>query len=129
MSTTPTDVADRLFDAIERGDLKTVVGLFDPDVTMHKTGDARDSDRARLVKIISGFIASTAERHYRVLDRRQFDGGFVQQHVLHATTAHRVSIAARVCIVVRFGPDGLITRIDEYFDPAELRPLLTDGSQ
>ena len=30
----------------------------------------------------------------------------------------------RVCIVIKVGSDGLITRIDEDFDPAEIAPLL-----
>jgi hypothetical protein len=30
----------------------------------------------------------------------------------------------RVCIVIKLGANGLITKIDEYFDPAELEPLL-----
>jgi hypothetical protein len=30
----------------------------------------------------------------------------------------------RVCIVIKLGADGLITRIDEYFDPAAMAPLL-----
>jgi hypothetical protein len=35
------------------------------------------------------------------------------------------SIAMRVCMVIKLGANGLISRIDEYFDPAELAPLLT----
>ena len=34
------------------------------------------------------------------------------------------SIAMRVCIVIKLGANGLINRIDEYFDPAETAPLL-----
>ncbi len=30
----------------------------------------------------------------------------------------------RVCIVIRVGADGLIERIDEYFDPAQIAPLI-----
>jgi len=30
----------------------------------------------------------------------------------------------RVCLVVKLGANGLISRIDEYFDPTELAPLL-----
>ena len=30
----------------------------------------------------------------------------------------------RVCIVIKLGANGLINRIDEYFDPAETAPLL-----
>jgi ketosteroid isomerase-like protein len=29
----------------------------------------------------------------------------------------------RVAIIIRVGRDGLITRVDEYFDPAALDPL------
>ena len=34
----------------------------------------------------------------------------------------------RVCIVIKIDADGLISRIDEYFDPAELAPLVRDSS-
>jgi hypothetical protein len=30
----------------------------------------------------------------------------------------------RVCIVIKLNGNGLINRIDEYFDPADLAPLL-----
>jgi hypothetical protein len=30
----------------------------------------------------------------------------------------------RVCIVIKVNNDGLITRIDEYFDPADMAPIL-----
>ncbi|MBY0390516.1 MAG: DUF4440 domain-containing protein, partial [Mycobacterium pseudokansasii] len=51
--------------------------------------------------------------------------GFVQQHVLHAAGQTGQSIALRVCIVIKLDTEGLINRIDEYFDPAELAPLLS----
>ncbi|HYB80980.1 MAG TPA: DUF4440 domain-containing protein, partial [Mycobacterium sp.] len=42
----------------------------------------------------------------------------------HATGHAGQSISMRVCIVIRVGPNGLIDRIDEYFDPAEIAPLI-----
>ena len=30
----------------------------------------------------------------------------------------------RVCIVIRVGSNGRLDRIDEYFDPAEIAPLM-----
>jgi hypothetical protein len=30
----------------------------------------------------------------------------------------------RVCIVIKVGTTGLVERIDEYFDPAEIAPLM-----
>lgn len=117
-------VADQLFEAIERSDATTVEQLFSPGIAVWKTGDDRDSDRARSVRIIAWFIDSTLDRRYQILDRQAFDGGFVQQHILHATANSGQAIAMRVCIVVKVDADGLITRIDEYFDPAEITPLM-----
>lgn len=119
-----TDIADRLFDAIEHSDIAMVEQLFSPDVAVWKSGDVRDNDHARSVRIIAWFVNATVDRRYEVLDRQLFDGGFVQQHVLHATGRTGASIAMRVCIVIKLGADGLITRIDEYFDPAAMAPLL-----
>jgi hypothetical protein len=60
-----------------------------------------------------------------VLDRRLFGDGFGQQHILHATGRNGGSISMRVCIVIKLGVNALISRIDEYFDPAELAPLVS----
>lgn len=119
------DVAHRLFDAIERGDKAGVARLWADDVAVWHAGDSRDNDRIRALKVIDWFINVTAERRYEVLDRQFFDGGFVQQHVLHATGRDDALIALRVCIVIKVGTDGLIHRIDEYFDPKDIAPLFT----
>ncbi|WP_024444719.1 nuclear transport factor 2 family protein [Mycolicibacterium iranicum] len=124
MGGTQADVANRLFGAIEGSDIDTVAQLFSPDVAVWKSGDTRDNDHSRSVKIINWFITTTSERRYEILDRRHFEGGFVQQHILHATARTGAAIAMRVCIVIKVDEGGQITRIDEYFDPAEIRPLL-----
>ena len=76
------------------------------------------------MRVIAWFMDTTTERRYEILDRQFFDGGFVQQHILHATGRNGGSISMRVCLVIKLGANGLINRIDEYFDPAELEPLL-----
>jgi len=123
-SSATLDVADRLFDAIARSDKAAVRQMFGEDVLVWHSGDTRDSKKERAARIIDWFINATTDRRYEVLDRQFFDGGFVQQHVLHADGRNGNSIHMRVCIVIKVGPDGLITRIDEYFDPAEMAPLL-----
>ncbi|ULE33490.1 nuclear transport factor 2 family protein [Mycobacterium sp. IDR2000157661] len=120
---TVTDVADRLFHAIETGDREGVQHLWSDDVVVWKVAD-RDRDKDRALRVINWFIDATTQRRYEVLDRRLFDGGFVQQHILHASGRNGGSIAMRVCLVVQVGANGLIGRIDEYFDPAEMAPLL-----
>jgi ketosteroid isomerase-like protein len=118
------DVANRLFGAIANGDITAVTALFNDDVLVRHSGDTRDSAKERALRIIDWFIGSTTDRRYEIVDRQFFDGGFVQQHILHANGRNGESIAMRVCIVIKVGADELITRIDEYFDPAEMAPLL-----
>jgi ketosteroid isomerase-like protein len=118
------DVADRLFGAIERGEYDTVAGMWADDVTVWHTGDSQDNDRVRALKVIRWFMRNTTARSYEILDRQYFDGGFVQQHVLRASQSEGSSIEMRVCIVIKVDAEGRITRIDEYFDPADMAPLL-----
>ena len=125
---TIVDVADRLFTAIEKSDMAAVDRLWSSDVAVWRVGARRDDDKARALRVIDWFITATTERHYEILDRQLFGdasvGGFVQQHILHATGHAGQSIAMRVCIVIRVGTDALIERIDEYFDPAQIAPLI-----
>jgi ketosteroid isomerase-like protein len=119
------EVADQLFAAIERGDERRLDDLLAGDVAVWRAGAQRDDDKERAMKVLRWFIRVTAERSYQVLDRQLFDDGFVQQHILHATGTRGGLIALRVCIVIKVGVNDLITRIDEYFDPAELAPIMS----
>jgi ketosteroid isomerase-like protein len=117
-------VADRLFTTIEKGDKAAIERMWSDDIAVWRVGARRDNDKARALRVIDWFIDVTTERRYEILDRALFASGFVQQHILHATGHAGQSISMRVCIVIRMGPDGLIGRIDEYFDPAEIAPLM-----
>jgi hypothetical protein len=89
-----------------------------------KSAEPEDQAKNRALRVIFWFMKTTTERRYEILEREFFDGGFVQQHILHATSHKGGSISMRVCIVIKVGADGLISKIDEYFDPAEIAPLL-----
>ncbi|KQH77179.1 ketosteroid isomerase [Mycobacterium gordonae] len=130
---TITEVADRLFSAIEKGDRETVASMWGDDVAVWRTDGRRDpttcDDKPRALRVIDWFLSTTATRGYEILDRQVFENGFVQQHVLHATGHGGQSIAMRVCIVIKVDKEGLINHIDEYFDPADLAPLLVRDSR
>jgi len=128
LRSTVEDVADRLFTAIENGDAATVEALWDDDVLVWKSAEPEEQAKMRALRVIAWFMNTTTARRYEILDRQFFDRGFVQQHVLHATGKRGGSISLRVCIVIKVGAGGLITKIDEYFDPAELEPLLRAGN-
>ncbi|OMC24350.1 DUF4440 domain-containing protein [Mycobacterium colombiense] len=125
---TVLDAANRLFTAIERSDVAAVDAMWSNDIAVWRVGSRRDDDKARAMRVIDWFIGATTQRRYEILDRQLFDDGstrgFVQQHILHATGHAGQSISLRVCIVIRVGTDGLIERIDEYFDPAGIAPLM-----
>src|ERR1700754_3633742 len=124
LRSTVADVADRLFAAIENGDAATVEALWDEDVQVWKSAEPEDQVKKRALRVIFLFMDTTTERRYEILDRQFFDRGFVQQHILHAKGRNGGLIAMRVCIVIKVGASGLINKIDEYFDPAAIAPLL-----
>jgi ketosteroid isomerase-like protein len=124
---TIVDVADRLFAAIEKSSTAGVDRLWSTDIAVWRVGARRQRQgsraaRDRLVHRLVHHRDHTAS--LRDPDRRVFDGGFVQQHVLYATGHAGQSISMRVCIVIRLDITGLIDRIDEYFDPPEIAPLI-----
>jgi ketosteroid isomerase-like protein len=123
-----TAIADRLFAAMEAGDVDTLAGMWSDDVAVWQSADGRTRDKARGLRVIAWFVAASSDRHYDVLSRRLFDGGFVQQHVLHGTAIDGTPYSMRVAMIIEVGADGLITRIDEYFDPAALAPLLNPAA-
>ena len=120
-------IADRLFSAMEAGDLDAVAAMFSEDVAVWHAGDGKTRDKARALKVIDWFMAATRDRRYDVLARAEFGGGsvpgFVQQHVLHGAARDGTPYSMRVAMIIGVGPGGLITRVDEYFDPAALAPL------
>jgi ketosteroid isomerase-like protein len=122
------EIADRLFSAIEKSDVDAVDRLWSDGIAVWRPGARRDDDKARALRVIDWFVTATTERHYEILDRQLFDSatisGFVQQHVLHATGHAGQLIALRVCIVIRIDTNGQIDRIDEYFDPVGIAPLM-----
>jgi len=123
---TPTEVAviaDRMFAAIEHGDVAALAGMWSDDVVVWRLGGGREREKSRALGVIEWFVANTADRRYDVLDRQLFDGGFVQQHVVHATAHNGTPVTLRACLIVRVGGDGLIIRIDEYLDSADLAAL------
>jgi ketosteroid isomerase-like protein len=113
-------VADALFLAIEHSDTEAIEALFDTDIAVWHAGDRRDNDRSRALRVITWFIDNSTERRYEIFDRQFFETGFVQQHILHATGTNGAVMSLRVCIVIKVGENGLISRIDEYFDPADM---------
>jgi len=112
-------LAQRFFDAVEAGDIETVHGCYAPDAKIwHNTDDAEQSrdDNARTLR---GFARLISDRLYADRRLHVFDGGFVQQHELRGVRQDGVAVRLTACIVCAV-ENGRITRLDEYFDSAQL---------
>jgi ketosteroid isomerase-like protein len=112
-------LAERFFDAIERGDIETVRAIYAPDAVIWHNTDNAGQPPGENLKTLANFIKHVPERRYT--DRRLdvFEGGFAQQHLLKAKLANGKDVSLAACLVCRVD-GGRITRLDEYFDSAAL---------
>ncbi|MEN3273622.1 MAG: hypothetical protein V7636_2383 [Actinomycetota bacterium] len=111
-------VADDLFAAIEKGDIDGVRALYSSDAVIWHNNDGVEQAPAQNLQVLQWVVDNLADRAYEDVRRHEYDGGFVQQHVLRFTKdGERREIPA--CIVATVA-DGRITRIDEYLDSAHV---------
>ena len=113
------DLAARFFAAVEAGDIDTVRDCYDPGVAIWHNTDNLEQTRDENLQTLTGMVQRIADRHYQVLQREVFPGGFVQRHILHGTRADGVRLTLHACILCRV-ENGRITRLDEYFDSAQV---------
>lgn len=118
----PRSVAERLFAAIEAGDVDAVAELYDPDVVVWHNTDGAEQRRDVNLRVLRWLVRTLPERRYT--DRRlsTTDTGFVAQHVLRGATTDGREVAIPACIVATCR-DGLVTRIEEYVDSAHVAHL------
>jgi ketosteroid isomerase-like protein len=120
-------LASAFFGALEEGDLDTVDGLYHPNATVWHNYDSAEQTRAESLATLAWVVRNVADRRYEVVERVVLDDGFVQQHVLHGdAVGGRLELAAMMRVKVA---DGLITRIDEYLDTAQLGVLRSSAER
>jgi ketosteroid isomerase-like protein len=113
------DLAKRFFDAIEAGDFETVADCYAEDAVIWHNTDRMSSTKAENLKVLANFVKRAPVRRYDERKLTAWPGGFVHQHVLRSEKPDGTPVqlhAAIVCAV----REGRITRLDEYFDSAEL---------
>jgi ketosteroid isomerase-like protein len=118
------DLANRFFAAIERGDVDAVAALYADDAVVWHNVDQHEQPKADNLKVLAWLAEHLPGRRYTDVRRHPIDGGFVQQHVLRGTTRAGREVVVPACLVVQIR-DGLVSRIDEYLDTAQVAPLLS----
>jgi ketosteroid isomerase-like protein len=116
-------VADRLFAAIEAGDVDAVRGLYDPAVEVWHNTDRAGQGREANLATLDWVVRNLKGLRYTDVRRSATDDGFVQRHVLVATNraGRRVEVPACIVATVR---EGRITRLDEYLDSAAVTAMM-----
>jgi ketosteroid isomerase-like protein len=112
-------LAKRFFDAVEQGDIDTLRDCYAPDARIWHNTDGEEQSRDDNAATLKGFVQRISDRVYAERRLRVFDGGFVQQHELRGVRGDGVAVRLAACIVCAV-EDGRITRLDEYFDSAQV---------
>ena len=122
MSTDPFDVAERLFGAIMAGKPAAVRELYRDDFAIWHNHDGATQTKEENLRLLEWMVGNVRGIRYEEVRRFRIERGFVQQHVLRGTAPGGRELEVPACMVVTV-EDGLITRIDEYFDSKHVAPL------
>ena len=117
-----TELADRLFAAIEAGDLDAVRALYAPDAAIWHNTDGAEQTVEQNLRVLRWVVDHLADRRYEEVRRSPTATGFVQQHVLRCTRADGTRVEVPACLVVTCA-EGRITRLEEYLDSAHIARL------
>jgi ketosteroid isomerase-like protein len=112
-------LAKRFFDAVENGDIETLYNCYAADAKIWHNTDGAEQSRDDNAATLKGFVGRISNRVYGDRRLHVFEGGFVQQHELRGVRADGVAVRLTACIVCAV-KDGRITRLDEYFDSAQV---------
>lgn len=113
-------LANRFFNAIERGDAETVLDCYASNAVIWHNIDNREKSRDENLLALKGMMVRIENRRYEQRRLQVSEHGFVQQHELHGTrTLDGQTVILTACIVCTV-VDGQITRLDEYLDSAQV---------
>jgi ketosteroid isomerase-like protein len=117
------EVADRLFKAIERGDVAAIRNIYAPQTKIWHNFDNVAQTVDQNLAVLKWVVENIGEISYSEIRRQATPTGFVQQHVLRGKVkASGKEIAIPACIVCTV-ENGRITRLDEYLDSAQTAAL------
>ena len=116
-------LADRLFGAIEAGDVEGVRGCYAPDVQVWHNFDDKTQSLEENLTTLSWMVGRLGDRRYDISRRDVVADGLWQLHVLRGTVVSTGEPFAMPAAMLLTMADGRITRIAEYLDPLPARAL------
>ena len=123
VSEQPLEVADRLFKAIERGDVDAMRDIYSPDCKIWHNNDGRTQSPEENLRVLKWVVDNIDEVACTEIRRQPTPTGFVQQHVMRGrlkSSGRQFALPACIVCVVE---NGRIARLDEYLDSAHVAAL------
>jgi ketosteroid isomerase-like protein len=118
-------LADRLTRAYEQNDTDAITACYAPDARIWHNIDGAEQTVDEQLAAMHWLNEQLSNLKYEIVSRHSFDGGYVQQYVVHGTLANGgEAFRMPLCMTVTVR-GGRITRLDEYLDSAHLKPLQT----
>lgn len=115
--------ADRLWQMIEAGEGAAIRPFYKPDAVIWynttKTGHTVDEAIGNMEMLKQAL----PDQKIQIVSRLMTKDGFVQADHMKATLPNGEPFELRTCAIVTM-EDGLVARVDEYLDSAELQSLL-----
>ena len=108
--------ANTYFESLIEGDEAKMRSVFAPGATFWTNFSDRDVLIADSIPRWSSLAGTITNLHFEDVRRRGIPGGFLEQHTLCGVTEDG-EMAVKGCFVGTI-EDGLITRLEEYIDPA-----------
>lgn len=116
------DVQRRYADAVNAGATDAVLALMAPDATSWHNFDDATASLAGSLKGLGWMHATVSGLRWETRKVRATSDGFVWEAVIRGAAPHG-ELAAHTCMVVHLDDSGLVTELDEYIDPAAMKPL------
>lgn len=118
MKNEANEAADALGAAIHARDAAAIRAIYSDDAVVWHASTGTSQTKEENVAMLAAVFSITSRLEYCDVRRHMIDGGLVQQHRLVGIFEDGQPMPdLHACLVIKV-QDGLITRIDEYFDGA-----------
>jgi ketosteroid isomerase-like protein len=117
------DLCERFFSAVSSGDLDAVRAMYAPDAVIWHNNDGLEQTAEQNMRILRWATSAIASFRYEDVKRKATPDGFIEEHVMRGTAPNGTELRVPTCLVCTVR-DGRITRVNEYFDSAQIAALM-----
>ena len=119
---------EAFFAAITRGEWEKATQQIHPSASALQNAVGQETNARELLQSMQAMVGSLESLNYENVRRIVGADAVVEQHDVCMVRKDGTEVRLDVCIILRFDPEGMIIRIDEYFDSAAAARLQASAS-